>query len=154
MKRFRVTVNRVLVAGGLALVLAACSPQFRNYGYVPSDEDLANVLVGIDTRDSVAETVGTPGAAGVVSDGNYYYVSSRRKTVPIRAPIEIDRQVVAITFDSEGVVENIERFGLERGRVVALSRRVTDSNTQGIGFIRQLLGSVGQFSADQILPEG
>ena len=45
------------------------------------------------------------------------------------------REIVAITFDDSGVVRNIERFGLEDGNVVALSRRVTDSNVQGVGSV-------------------
>jgi hypothetical protein len=41
----------------------------------------------------------------------------------------------------------VERFGLERGNVVAFSRRVTESNVQGISFLRQLFGSLGRFNA-------
>jgi hypothetical protein len=56
-----------------------------------------------------------------------------------------------VTFTEDGIVENVERFGLEKGRVVALSRRVTDSNIKGVGFLRQLFGSLGKLRADQIL---
>ncbi|KPQ14077.1 MAG: hypothetical protein HLUCCO18_16175, partial [Rhodobacteraceae bacterium HLUCCO18] len=45
---------------------------------------------------------------------------------------------------------NVERFGLEDGNVVALSRRVTDSNVQGIGFLRQLLGNLGRINLDDL----
>ena len=126
--------------------LVACSPSYRNHGYVPSDADLENIIVGVDTRDTVDEVVGQPTAAGVLNEGGYYYVRSRSRTFGPRKPQEVDRQVVAISFDSAGVVSNIERFGLERGQVIALSRRVTDSNTQGISFIRQLLGNLGNFN--------
>jgi hypothetical protein len=51
-------------------------------------------------------------------------------------------------------VRNIETFGLQEGRVVALSRRVTDDNLRDTTFIRQLLGNVGRFDAGQILGEG
>jgi hypothetical protein len=67
------------------------------------------------------------------------------------APKEIDRQVVSITFTEEGKVENVERFGLENGQVVAISRRVTDSNIKGVGFLRQLLGNIGRLRADQFV---
>jgi len=66
-------------------------------------------------------------------------------------PREIDRQLVAISFDTRGVVQNVERFTLEDGRVVAISRRVTDSNIKGISFIRQLLGNIGNIRAGDIL---
>ena len=51
----------------------------------------------------------------------------------------------------EGKVENVERFGLENGQVVAISRRVTDSNIKGVGFLRQLLGNIGRLRADQFV---
>ena len=35
--------------------------------------------------------------------------------------------------------------------VVALSRRVTDSNVRGVSFLRQLLGNLGRFRAEDLL---
>ncbi len=70
----------------------------------------------------------------------------RTRTVGPLAPKEIDRQVVAISFSDTGVVENVERFGLERGQVVPLSRRVTDTGVVDNTFLRQLLGNIGRFN--------
>lgn len=132
----------------LGLVLAtACSPIYRNHGYTPTDDALSQIVVGVDTRASVEEVVGTPSSAGILDDSGYYYVSQRMRTVAYRAPEIVDREVVAISFDDAGVVTNVERFGLERGNVVAFSRRVTESNVQGISFLRQLFGSLGRFNA-------
>jgi len=61
--------------------------------------------------------------------------------------------VVAISFNQAGVVENVERFGLEDGRVIVLSRRVTEANVKGISFLRQLFGSLGRLSAGDLLRE-
>jgi outer membrane protein assembly factor BamE (lipoprotein component of BamABCDE complex) len=62
------------------------------------------------------------------------------------APRETEREVVAVSFDSNGVVQNVERFGLERGNVVTLDRRVTSSPISDKSFIRQLLGNIGRFN--------
>ncbi len=147
MQRLTGSVRAGVVA--LALVaLGACSPTFRNHGYVPTDRDLQDIVVGVDTRGSVETLVGQPTTSGILDDSGWYYVRSRFKTVAYFEPEEIDRQVVAITFDDQGVVRNIERYGIEDGRVVRLSRRVTDSNTQGVGFLRQALGNLGRFRAE------
>lgn len=130
----------------LALVLASCSPTFRNHGYIPLDEDLQNLVVGVDTRDTVAASVGRPGVSGILDDSGWYYVRSRYRNYAYRVPEEIDRQVLAISFDQQGVVSNIEQFGLERGMVVRLSRRVTTENTQGVGFLRQAFGNLGRIN--------
>lgn len=143
---------------GLAVLalcaLAACTTLYRNHGYAPSDTDLAQITVGRDTRDTVAQSIGAPGTSGLLADSGWYYVQSRWEHYAYRAPKEVDREVVAISFTDAGVVSNVERFGLERGRVVALSRRVTESNTQGIGFLRQLFGNIGRLDPGRIFNEG
>lgn len=144
-------VVNLLTVISFSVALAACSSIVRNHGYAPSDEQLQEVLVGVDTRDTVAEVVGQPSTAGVVRDDAWYYVASRRETNGWRAPQETDRQVVAISFDGNGTVSNVERFTLQDGRVIALNRRVTDDNVKGITFLRQLLGNLGNFNAEDVL---
>ena len=40
---------------------------------------------------------------------------------------------------------------MAEGRDITISRRVTDSNIKGVSFLRQLFGSFGNFTADQLL---
>ena len=133
---------------GIAMIAivatAACTSTFRNHGYVPSEEELAEIVVGVDTRASVEDVIGTPSSAGILDDGGYYYVRSRVQNFAYRRPKVIDRQVLAISFDAAGVVANIERFGLEDGRVVVLDRRVTESSVVDRVFLRQLLNNIGR----------
>lgn len=142
-------------AAALAVVAAAgCSATFSDHGYVPSDADLSLVIVGVDTKETVAALVGQPSSAGILADSGYYYVSSRRRDFGVRQNEVIDREVVAISFDAAGRVANIERFGLERGRIVPLSRRVTETNVRGTGFLRQLFGNLGNFNPADVLGGG
>ncbi|PZX17553.1 Beta-barrel assembly machine subunit BamE [Palleronia aestuarii] len=131
----------------LVLTLTACAAVYRNHGYVPSDQSMATLQVGRDTREEVAQAVGRPTSTGILDTGGWYYVESRFRHRGYAAPEEIDREVVAISFTDGGVLRNIERFGLEDGRVVRLSRRTTDGGTQEIGFLRQLFGNVGNLNA-------
>ncbi|WP_417250725.1 outer membrane protein assembly factor BamE [Celeribacter sp.] len=141
-------VALALIAG---IVLSACVSQARYHGYVPSDETLAEITVGEDTRESVAEIAGRPGTEGLLASSGWYYVRSEFRHLGAFAPKEVDRQVVAISFDDAGVVSNVERFGLEGGNVVALSRRVTTSNTRGITFLQQLFGNLGRLDTATLL---
>lgn len=144
------TLRRAMVLV-LLLTIAACTATYENHGYVPSDEELAFIKVGKDTRESVETMIGKPSASGLLNDVGWYYVQSRWKAYGIRTPQEIGREVVAITFTTDGVVENIERFGLEEGNIVAISRRVTTSSIKGAGFVHQLFGNVGGLSASQFI---
>lgn len=141
----------VILTAGLAI--AGCSAIYRNHGYVPTEEDLAKVTVGVDTRDTVAEAVGVPSVSGVLNESGYYYVSSRLRHYGALEPKVVERQLVAISFSQSGVVQNIERYGLEDGRVITLNRRVTESSVNDQTFLRQLLGNIGNFNPGTAIGE-
>lgn len=142
--------TKLVVALGLAMSISACTAQYRNHGYVPSEEELSQIKVGVDTRDSVTELVGTPGSAGVLENSGYYYVQSRVRHFAWQKPEVIDRQVVAISFTNAGKVENVGRYTLQDGNVVPLARRIT-RNGQDVSFIRKLLSNIGSFSAGDFI---
>ncbi|UXU73997.1 MULTISPECIES: outer membrane protein assembly factor BamE [unclassified Paracoccus (in: a-proteobacteria)] len=136
-----------------SLALSACQATYRNHGYVPPEEDLAQVVVGRTTQPEVESLIGRPSAQGLLTGSGWYYVGSRWQFYGPREPREVQRQVVAISFNENGTVTNVERFGQERGRVVVLSRRVTDTGVTSLGLIRQLLGNIGRVSAGQLLDD-
>lgn len=133
------------------VMLAGCSAQFRNHGYVPNEEDLMQITPGVDTRASVQDLVGPPSTAGVMTDSANYYVQSRVRHYAYRRPEVVERQVLAVSFDSAGVVSNIERFGLQDGQVVPISRRITGTSGTSESILRRLIGNLGGFSASDFL---
>jgi outer membrane protein assembly factor BamE (lipoprotein component of BamABCDE complex) len=138
------STRKVALALGLVLGLAACGDTVRTHGFVPTDDQLDAVVVGRDTRTTVNTILGDPGSTGLVDDTGWFYVRSTFENGTYAPLVEIDREVVAVSFDADGVVTNVERFGLEDGQVVVLSRRVTTENTAGVGFLRQLFGNLGR----------
>ncbi|MGR3403316.1 outer membrane protein assembly factor BamE [Paracoccus sp. (in: a-proteobacteria)] len=142
---------RNLLILAFVAVLAACAPVYRNHGYVPPDSDLAQVVVGQTSMDQLEGLIGRPSAQGLLTGAGWYYVGSRWRNFGALPPQEVDREVVAISFAPSGVVSNIERFGQERGRVVVLSRRVTEGSVTEVSFIRQLLGNLGNFQAGDFI---
>lgn len=142
------TGKRALQAAALcaAVAVAGCAPSYKNHGYIPPQDQLDEIKIGTDTRETVAGKVGVPTSSGVLDNSGYYYVRMRTRTIGPLPTREIDRQVVAISFSDRGVVQNVERFGLEQGRVVQLQRRVTSSPVSDKSFIRQLLGNLGRFN--------
>lgn len=142
---------RAGLAGLALLSLASCSAVYRNHGYVPTASELSQVTVGKDTRDSVVKSIGAPTAGGVLDDSGFYYISSRMRHFGPMEPKVVNRELVAISFNNSGVVQNIERFGLEDGRAVPLERRVTSSSVEDKTFLRQLLGNLGRFNPASVL---
>ena len=145
---------RTLVLSVGLLALAGCAQTLKDsHGYVPDDALLAEVKLGVDTQETVGRLLGPPGTEGIIDDFGWYYVKSDYERFLWRAPVEVNREVVAVSFSDAGVVENVEKFGLENGQVVVLSRRVTTSNTRGVGFLRQLFSNIGNFNAGDFLQD-
>lgn len=133
--------------------VVACSPTFKNYGFVPPDSELEKIVIGTDTRATVEELLSRPTSSGALSEGAWYYISSQVRYYTYNNPEVIERNIVAITFDDSDTVSNIERFGIEDGRLIAFSQRTTESGVAGTSFFRQLARNVGNFDAADFLEE-
>lgn len=144
-------IVRALAGFALCCLLLSCSPTIRYHGYIPEAEELDALVVGVDTRGSVEDLIGPPNSSGVLADGGWYYISSAIRHMTYLAPETIERKIVAISFDENDVVTNVETFGLEDGRIVALSRRVTELPVNGPGFWRQILGNIGNLDPAGII---
>ena len=131
--------------GAMAVLIlpSACAAQYRMHGYMPPQQEVDALVVGVDTRSSVAESLGVPSSGGVTRDNAYFYVRSRMQQGAFAQPKEVDRQVLMLSFDKQGVLSNIERFGLQDGTVVSLEHRVTKTAGPELSLIRQIIGSVG-----------
>jgi len=151
MSSFSVKAKMTLVVTASIVVLAGCSSTYKFHGYAPSEDELADVIVGADTRETVEEIIGKPSSSGLLEDGSWYYVATKVEHRTYKAPKAVERELVAVSFDEVGVVSNVERFGLEDGRVVTLSRRVTDLPVKGPSVLSQIIGNIGNFDLGEVV---
>ncbi len=131
------------------LLIGACSPTFKNHGYVPSRAELNQLKVGKSSKENVKNLFGSPSSIGLVQDDRWFYLYTRIKNFMYRSPEIVERQLVVVTFTSNGLLENIERFELQDQEVVVLSRRITESGIKGMSLIQQLLNSAGNYDPAQ-----
>ena len=131
----------------------SCTTIYRNHGYAPSNELLASIVVGIDTRASVEDTLGIATIGGVPEGNSMYFISSRWSHYGLKPPEPISRQIVAIKFDESDILINVSRYELSDSKLVVLSRRVTGGGASEISFIRQLMGNFGRLDVRDILSE-
>lgn len=144
-------VAKGAIAGLMLAALGACTAQYRVHGYMPSEQELQEIVPGVDTRATVEEVIGVPNASGVLNGSGFYYIESEVRHFAYQKPKVVDRKIVAITFDEADVVRNIETYGLEDGRVVQINRRVTETSDGDINFIRKLFGNLGGINAAGLL---
>jgi len=144
---------KIVLVAGIGLATVACAPTNRVHGYVPDAELLDTIVPGVDTIASLETSIGRPSASGLVKSDAWYYVKSTVRHYTYNRPEVTDREVLAIRFAEDGVVEDVNRYGLEDGRIIDLKRKITVTPGQTLTALQQILGNFGQLSAGQIFSE-
>lgn len=140
---FRRWIGIGAAAAGLAAGLAGCSPVIRTHGYTPVPEALERIQAGIDTRGSVQAKIGRPAAAGAFDQSSWYYVSTVVEHYTYHDPKVIERKVVAVTFDQDDIVQGVNVYGLEDGRIVDLRTRTTPTYGRQLTILEQVFSNIG-----------
>jgi outer membrane protein assembly factor BamE (lipoprotein component of BamABCDE complex) len=132
------------IAVALAAATSACAPVQTYNGFRPdrNNAEIPDPQVGVDTRATVQQRFGSPSTTAVFDQTTWYYVSSIQERVAFYTPRITERQVMVVRFDGD-VVAGVERFGLERGRIVSYSSDETPTRGRELGVLEQLLGTVG-----------
>lgn len=130
-----------------AAAASACSPVQTYNGFMPdrNNQEIPEPQPGVDTRQTVMQRFGSPSTTAIFDQTAWYYVSSVQERVAFYTPRITERRVMVVRFDGE-TVASVEKFGLERGRIVAYNDEVTPTRGRELSVIEQLLGNVGQTS--------
>ncbi len=129
----------------IAAALGACSPTLDIHGNIPKPEIVEGIAVGETTRDQVSGMLGTPSAVATFDQDAWYYVGKRTSRVAFLEPEILERQVLVIRFDENGVVRQVEKLDKEDGRAVAIVARATPTRGRELTIIEQLIGNIGRF---------
>jgi len=132
--------------------LIGCQPIVRNHGYMPVEEQLARIAVGVDTRGSVQRKIGRPATDSLFIDETaWYYVSSKVLEESYKEPRVIERKVLRIAFDDTGQVTAVNRYGLEDGRVIDLVTRTTPTLGNQMTVLEQLFSNLTASAGGSLL---
>jgi len=129
-----------------ALGLGACknsdilkTSQTYVEGYVVDQEALESVPVG-SSRDQVLLALGSPSTTAIFDTEVFYYISQTRyRGAQFMKPKVVDRRVLAVYFDSEGLVTQITNYGLSDGKLFDFSTRTTPTGGKDQSFLSQLI---------------
>src|SRR3546814_13512823 len=97
----------VAAVGLTAVTLAGCAPTVATRGNLVEDTRLAQIQPGVSTRDDVAVILGTPTTVSTFEDNIWYYIGQRTEKSAFWNPEIVDRRVLEVTFDDQGVVRTI-----------------------------------------------
>jgi outer membrane protein assembly factor BamE (lipoprotein component of BamABCDE complex) len=131
-----------LVAG---VALAACAPIRQVSGYQAIDHLPKDVKVGMDTKSTVLDQLGSPSAQSTFDANTWYYITQLSDEIGYHKPRITRRTIVAISFDKESEkVTKVDQYSLKDGKVIAYNDRETPTRGRELSWVEQLLGNVGR----------
>lgn len=143
------TCMLLVAIGSISFALVACSPTVRTHGHVLDEAALAQIEPGRTSRDRVAQLLGSPSSMGTFDGAAWYYVSQRTERHSFYQEKVVEQKVVAITFDEQGVVSDVERRNLDDARNIELVERETPTVGNELTAVEQFIGNIGRFNLPQ-----
>tara|TARA_B100000678_G_scaffold291409_1_gene308173 strand:+ start:27585 stop:28049 length:465 start_codon:yes stop_codon:yes gene_type:complete len=137
--------RNLLMIFASALVLSACATASRDYqGYVADEVQPSDIKPGEDTRSTVLATLGSPSTAGLFGEETWIYMSATRERFAFYHPRVVSREITAIRFNAEDVVEEVLQYDETDGRIIQYASRETPTRGRQLGLLEQIFGNVGR----------
>jgi len=141
-----------LAAGVAAIGLSGCAQLHSHTGYVV-DVDLVNAIQpGVDNRQSVLETLGTPTFTNQFGQGQWFYLARDSRNLAYNKPKPTNQITLRISFDDQGTVTRIDRTGADQIVKIDPADRTTPTLGRKRGFFEQLFGNIGTVGAPGMGP--
>jgi len=143
-------LKRLIIAPALVLAcglsVAACqnsdvlkTSQTYVEGYVVDQDALESIPVG-SSRDQVLLALGSPSTTAIFDNEIFYYISQTRyRGAQFMQSKVVDRRVLAIYFDNQGLVAQIANYGLQDGKLFDFSTKTTPTGGKDQSFLSQLI---------------
>ncbi len=139
----------------LSLALFACllggctflgpEPQLRG-NRVDADQ-LKELVPGTSTRADVTALIGSPTARATFDDNTWLYVSEITQPQIARTQGVLSQNVVVLSFNDQGVLQDVKKLNKEDSVPVSIVARTTPSPGTEASFLQQLFGNIGRFNA-------
>ena len=129
----------------ILLLTSACSNDLFlvHNGNMPAQEKVDEIRLGQSKQD-VMNILGAPSLTTGLSDDHWIYMASTTKKVAFFRPEELDRKVLAISFDNDQI-SKIEKLSLADGNKLPIDTNITQTIDQEQGFFRKYFGGVGTY---------
>lgn len=145
-------IKYAILALAAISMATACTPIRSYHGYQADETDPKDIEPGEDTRSTVLARLGSPSTKSIFDDDTWFYVSSRYASYAYLKPKITAREIVAIKFGEDDVVDEIVQYDAEDGEILQYSARKTATLGRQLGLLEQLFGNVGTIrlpNADQ-----
>lgn len=140
------TLRQLGVAVAVAtagLATTACNPIRDTHGFTAQGQDQLKVEPGVDTKSTVLARLGSPSTQSAFEQPAWYYITTVQERYAFYKPQTVNREILVVKFDADDKVASVDRYGMERGRVVSYSDDSTPTRGRELGLLEQIFGNVG-----------
>jgi outer membrane protein assembly factor BamE (lipoprotein component of BamABCDE complex) len=138
------SIHKLLFLPAVIFCCACSSDLFLEHnGNMPAKDKVALIHNGL-TKQEVNEILGSPSLITGLNDNHWIYMSSTTKRVAFFAPQELDRQIMALTFDNDKI-SDIENLTLADANNIKIDTDETLTADKEEGFFRKYFGGVGAY---------
>ena len=130
----------------IAGMVLSCAPRIDNHGNEIDLDNVVEIEPGKTRKTRVSALLGAPSSTSDFGEDTWFYIGATTKTVAFFQPELINRKVVYISFDQDGVVASIGKLSENDGRKIEIVDRETPTAGQRITLLQQLIGNIGRFN--------
>lgn len=140
------SIRKLVLLSFISVTIAACSSDvfLVHNGNMPSAEKISQISAG-QSKAQVAQVLGSPSSVTSFDGNTWIYMSSTLKKVAFFKPQEVNREILAISFNDNNQVVKIAELDETDGRNIKVDTEVTPTPGQKIGFFRKYFGGVGAY---------
>lgn len=143
-----VSCMRFILIFGMVISLSGCIKNTNLVGYTFKNENIEQIKVGKTPEAVVAMILGSPSVTSNYGRKTWYYISSEYETIAFLKPKLKHRRIVAISFNKNDRVADINEYTEKDAKDIAFVKDTTKISGSDISLIGQLLGNVGRFNSE------
>ena len=128
----------------IAAGLSACAPTISQRGYFPDPTREQAISVGVDTKQTISDRLGTPTLKSAFDPDTWYYVQSTQEQVIWYEPWTIEEKIIQVNFDDDGRVASVKRYSQADMHKVDPVPEVTPTRGRELSFWEQMFGNIGR----------
>jgi len=131
----------------LSSVLPACARKIAVRGNLPEPELVIALQPGVSSREDVVRTLGSPSTVSSFESNIWFYIGERTEQTGFLDTEVVDRSVLVVSFQENGIVEDTRLFTIEDGRVINPVTRTTPTEGKELTVLQQIFLNLGRFNS-------
>lgn len=134
-----------VTASVFIISLEGCAPRVHQRGFDAACVDFDSIKVGVDTKDTVRQKIGSPSAAASFNSDSWYYVSQVTSQQSFLNMKIKDKKVIAIEFDKNNRVKAVHKDFSGCAKNVKPVERETKTLGDQDTVWKEIIGNFGNF---------